>query len=249
MTERNTILSELKELGASFGNEVTGNLYTVPANYFDQLADEVLRRIKAETAMTAADEIAILSPLLSDLSKKTYTVPNGYFESIDQRIEEVFALNVSADEELETLSPLLKGIRKEQTYSVPAGYFDSVRGTGNSNKDAKVISMSSKFMRYAAAAVITGIITTLTLVVLNNSQPDPNKDPGIWVEKKVMKKVDTEKVDEFVELAMGDPEANGTAIQPGEMVELMKDVSEEEIQQFLNETASAGTNETDVLLN
>ncbi len=254
MTDRTTILNELRELESTLANETIGNAYKIPEGYFDHLAIDVISRIKALELTDTKDELRILSPFLSQLSKKdVYAIPAGYFESINEKIKEICKAGQTVSEELASISPLLSSIGKNNPYTVPTGYFDTVAASINkeAKRPAKVVSMSRKLMSYAAAAVITGILTAVALLLMNNNQVDPNKNPGVWVEKKVMKKVSADQVDEFVTLTSDDDTSkeSNADVRPGEISELMKDVSEEEIQHFLNETASTGGDDSDVLLN
>ena len=80
MTQRDNILQELKELNSRLAAETVPNVYTVPAGYFDGLANLVISRIKAMEANNAADELNALSPQLGNLSRKIpYILPNVYF--------------------------------------------------------------------------------------------------------------------------------------------------------------------------
>jgi hypothetical protein len=63
----------------------------VPAGYFDGLADSILGRIKAEAAadaqLSAAEELAGLSPTLAAIGKKMpYQTPRNYFDGLAQQV-------------------------------------------------------------------------------------------------------------------------------------------------------------------
>src|SRR5512139_2904827 len=109
MTDRNTILNELKDLDSTLGNMSPQNLYAVPYGYFEGLPTQIMNRIKALEAADAKEELEYLSPLLSNVSKKTpYSVPAGYFQSLNESIS--YAINnadQTSEEEIESLSPLL----------------------------------------------------------------------------------------------------------------------------------------------
>ena len=253
MSHRNTILKELSELGSSLGDLRVPDTYSVPEGYFDSLAANVLARIRAFDAATASEEVTCLSPLLSRVSKENvYKVPAGYFESVIASLPSLMKLDTPAKDEIHELSPLLRGIGNKNPYTVPDGYFEKLQPVVDASKvKAKVVSMPRRIMQYAAAAVITGLFTTFALIILNNKQLDPSKDPGTWVEKKVLKKVDAEQLEELVTLADDDENYKGATAnqekETNEIKELMKDVSVEEIQSFLDETGS--TAEDDLILN
>jgi len=55
MTQRDNILQELSELQSSLLNAGTQNVYRVPGGYFDNLAEQVLNRIRALDTENAAE--------------------------------------------------------------------------------------------------------------------------------------------------------------------------------------------------
>ncbi len=130
MTNRNTILNELKDLESSLGNYNPQNLYTVPNGYFEGLPTQILNRIKALEAADAKEELEYLSPLLSKVSKKMpYSVPAGFFQNLSDNIVRQIsehANHQTSKEELESLSPLLSSLKNKNPYSVPAGYFENL---------------------------------------------------------------------------------------------------------------------------
>jgi hypothetical protein len=250
------ILNRIKALEAATGTEELCYLssvlatcskeipYTVPAGYFETLATQVLRRIKAIEAQSPEEELEYLSPILSGLSRQMpYTVPTGYFEELNEKAIDNTAgdSNLSAVEELETLSPFLGGLKKEMPYTVPQGYFDNLINGINkeANKPAaKVVSIAGrKWFRYAAAAVMTGVIATIGLKFIGqNKNVSINKDPHAWVEKGI-KKVSTDNLNEFIQLS--DAEKSIVSADPKqqqEIKELIKDVPDNEIQSLINDT-------------
>ena len=240
MTQKDNILQELTELKSILANLPAQNVYSVPAGYFDGLAVQVLNRIKAMEATTASEEIGHLSPLLSSISKQMpYTLPAGYFEGLD--LEHITKENddLSAKEELETLSPLLAGLKKEMPYQVPQGYFDNLASAIPADEDqsaTKVVSLGSrKWFRYAAAAVMVGVIATISILIINRDKVTADEDSYAWVKKNV-KKVSTEKLEEFIQLADAEKSVASADLKlQQEVKELVKDVPQKEIQNFLND--------------
>jgi hypothetical protein len=258
MTNRNTILNELVDLGSTLAHHTPGNCYAVPQGYFDSLATQIMNRIKASEAADASKEMEYLSPMLSHVSRETpYKVPVGYFGSLDENILEKIREHAdyqTSEEETETLSPLLSSLRNKNPYTVPAGYFENLE-TGIKKKETKIVSITSRrWYRLAAAAVVAGIIVIGGLFFLNGSKVDPNKKPDEWIAKNVVKKVNAEKIDELVTLA---DEEDGfktntetDEAKQAEIKELMKDVSEKEIQDFLNDAVALESNDAaDMLMN
>ena len=257
MTNRNIISNELKELGSDLGNNSPQNIYTVPNGYFEGLPTQILNRIRAWEATDAKDELEYLSPFLSNASKEMpYSVPAGFFQNLSDAILQKISKHAdyqTSEEEIETLSPLLSSLKNKNPYSVPAGYFGSLE-TGIDKKETKVISITTRrWYRLAVAAAIIGVVTIGVLLFIKSDQVDPNKNPDKWISKNVNKKVSEEKIDEFVKLA--EDEALNTTDETdeskqAEIKELMKDVPEKEIQDFLDDAIVSNSNDqADELMN
>lgn len=224
--------------------------YAVPAGYFEGLISQVLNRIKAMDAATASEELEMLSPLLSNISKEMpYTVPAGYFEDLSLENITADTDNLSAKEELETISPLLSSLKKEMPYSVPQGYFESLGAdihTAENKPAAKVVSLGSrKWFRYAAAAVVVGVIATIAFMFINRDKVTADQDSFAWVKKNV-KKVSTEKLEEFIQLTDAEKSVASVDLKgQQEVKELVKDVPEDEIQNLLDDTKILEDADTD----
>jgi len=255
MTNKETILQELNELKSSLATVTLQNVYTVPVGYFEGLAAQVLNRIKAMEAKNATEELSYLSPSLINISRQMpYAVPAGYFEGLAESVMQLLREKNSdqtAKEELETLSPLLSGLKKTMPYSVPGGYFESL-GETRHQPAAKIVSFTKRsWFRYAAAAVITGVIVLAGFIYFTRKPVDPVAQPYAWV-KKSIQKVNNADIDAFVNLA--DEELTSqvvvatSPVKPGEIKELMKDVSDKEIQDFLDTTPETETND-DAMMN
>ena len=249
MTTRNTILNELKDLESSLGSYSPQNIYAVPAGYFEGLADQILNRIKALEANNAKEELSYLSPFLSNVSKELpYSVPAGFFQDLSEDVLKKINEHEdhqTSEEEIEALSPLLSSLKNKNPYSTPAGYFEKFE-TGIEKKETKVISITKRrWYRLAVAAVIIGIVAISGLTIFKSKQVDPNKNPQAWIEKNVDKKVSKNKLDEFVKLAEGES-INVTYekddVKLAEIKELMKDVPEKEIVDFLNDAVALESN-------
>ncbi len=249
MTPKNNIAQELRDLESSLADLSAQNTYSVPEGYFEGLAKQVLNRIRAMEAATAAEELGHLSPLLSQLPKTMpYTVPAGYFEEMESTLVSVAMYGEQdASEELGNISPLLSGLKKEMPYSVPSGYFDSISApVAETHQPALVVSMggSRKWFRYAAAAVVTGVVALLSILYI--SQDNNGKTEGTEVakvEKNILKEIRktsdtvlTEFVKQFDEAGLRSDETAATDTNK-EIKDLLKDIPENELKQFLNETA------------
>jgi hypothetical protein len=236
MNNRVTIQEELKALNSELPLEKGPEIYSVPEGYFENFAALMLQKIKAEQAESASEEIAVLSPLLAGLSKKMpYSVPGDYFS---KNTEELSAL-VSD----EALPELLQGLQK-MPYSVPEGYFENfpelILKKVNPNQ-AKVISISSsrRWMRYAVAAVITGVIAITSIFYFGNEKSvDPASQPHEWVAKK-LKNVPDKELDEFINTTTVNTTAIAHTDNSGktEVKKLLKDIPDSELDKFLDEVS------------
>jgi hypothetical protein len=288
MTGNNHILQELQELQSTLAGIETGPVYQVPANYFEDLAAQVLRRIKADEATTVAEELSHLSPLLSTINKETpYSIPADYFATLNPAIateqdttEElatlspllsglkkempfsipegyfetatpVFFTEQTVAEELEHLSPLLNSLSKKMPYSVPAGYFENLVATAIQEKEAsaKIVSLGSRnWFRYAAAAVVIGFVAVSGFFFFNRTGNTVTGEGGAVAE--VIKKVSAEKIDQFVEMTTSETDELAQVDTKAEVKNLMKDISDKDIQEFLADTQSGeAENSDDLILN
>jgi hypothetical protein len=231
----------------------------VPAGYFDNLADQVLNRIKALESSETDELPAILSGISRTMPN---AVPAGYFDGVAaSAIESIKNESETPEEELATLSPLLGGLKKDMPYSIPEGYFEGLTKTVTIEAEkpqAKVISITGtrkKWLRYAAAAVITGFVAITGFLLINKNGKGSTQDTASVV-KGVIKNVGTEEVDRFVQTI---DEQSETIAQvqldtrkANEIKELIKDIPEKDIQQFLDETqtgSGAEENEEDIFIN
>jgi hypothetical protein len=247
MTQRDNILQELEALESLLATASFADVYQVPAGYFEQLPGQLLQRIRAMETTDVQEEISILSPLINKAGKVLpYKVPAGYFNNVEERLGLVMQ---SPQEELEQLSPLLSGLSKQLPYSVPKGYFDSTIHTGSRNDTpAKIVPMVRRtWFRYAAAAVIIAIVSVSGFFALNKQQTNDPGESYTWVQKN-MNKVSTEELNEFITIT--DYEEAPVIAASGEtevVKDLIKNISDKEIQDFLNDTEVLETSDDGVL--
>ena len=239
MTKSEHILKELKELESGLG-DIQHPDYQVPAGYFDGFSAEMIRRVKVLESTDAREELENLSPLLSALPKQTpYTVPEGYFSEMSKNIGRQ-AVPVSDHISLdEVISPVLASLKDKATYQVPAGYFENL-GENVLEKvntpEAKLIPITGrKWFRYAAAASVIAFVAILALLIPRQNKSEADNTSYAWV-KNNLKKVSTDDISEFVELATVEPADVVKTDTRDEISSLLRDVSDKEIQDFLNET-------------
>jgi hypothetical protein len=260
MTNRTTISTELSELNSSLVNHAPQNAYTVPEGYFEALEAAILRRIKALDATSAAEELSHLSPLLSLASKQMpYQLPSGYFESLEEQLQEQIKNPIdykNAAEEIASISPLLSGLQKKNTYTVPDNYFNTAVETNVAQKEtAKVVSLGSRnLFRYAAAAAIIGIIATASIFIFKNKTSGEEK--AVAKLKTELHKMDdtalNQLAEEFTDAGLNSKETvqSDATVKKDEVKELLKDVSDTDLEAFMNDVEDAVTeNDDEILLN
>jgi hypothetical protein len=256
MAQSNNILQELEDLGCKTLIHSISTPYQVPGRYFDDLAAQILGRIKALEATNAGEELAYLSELVSRVPGiSPYQVPTGYFDGLEKRLLQVVLdseKELSPREELESISPLLSSLKKQVPYSVPVDYFKNLDLDKEKKQDtgAKVVLISSrKWIRYAAAAVVVGLITIAGLLYFKKDKLDPSDTSYAWV-KKNMNKVSTDDLDKFIDLAEEEAPVIANNSIANEVKELMKNVPDQAIQDFLADATDAEPDSSDdILLN
>ena len=77
----------------------------------------------------SAELKALDSQLSPGVNTNPYSVPDGYFEGLADRIlARIKSDDVSAEEEINSLSPLLAGLSRKMPFEVPADYFEETGG-------------------------------------------------------------------------------------------------------------------------
>ncbi len=232
------------------------NIYQAPQGYFDNLAGNILQRIKAEETGNAREELEILSPLLGQLARKVpFTAPEGYFADFSDNIVAGVKAVDFVNEELENLSPTMRDLKDKQVYEVPEGYFDSTATAflqqAKQQQPAKLFSIGfgSKLVRYAAAAVVTGIIVLTGYLYSGKTR---TATPAAADISTALAKIPDQEVENFLnnstaaladigtDLADTDT-ATTSAIavenegNADETKDLLADISDEELQQYVDQ--------------
>lgn len=183
----------------------------VPVGYFDSLADSIMGHIRLEAGIgivrSVAAETEDISGIVAGIGKKNvFKVPTHYFAHIEEeingrlRIETASLTNNSSKES----GKLLAIIGNKNVYTIPAGYFENVADAAKEklHKPAPVVSLYRKksFVSYAAAAVITGIISLSVIFVLNRNNPVTNAPAqNIAVMSQAMQIIKTNNFDREME--------------------------------------------------
>jgi hypothetical protein len=87
--EASNAKDELSYLSPFLSNISKEMPYSVPAGFFQDLSEDVLKKISEhKDHQTSKEEIETLSPLLSSLKNKNpYSIPAGYFEKLETGVE------------------------------------------------------------------------------------------------------------------------------------------------------------------
>ncbi len=149
-------------------------------------------------------------------------------------------------QELEEIAPLLNRISKKPVQTVPAGYFEHLNfqkpGTA-----APVVSMkkAASWYRWAAAAVVTGILVLGGLQLMNASQKPLESEVGMnyaeltslnvtdWVQQ-----MPNESIDEYLQSAnalAGSENSLHHYTVDGVTGTTVDEISDEELQLYLND--------------
>ncbi len=229
MNSHDAIQQELKDLRSSLPHDSKQPVFTVPDTYFENLAASLLIKVKSQTT-SAADELEALSPVLAAIPKKLpFSVPEAYFTDL--------AASLPALANDEALPGFLQTHTKQMPYQVPAGYFEALAAQAAATvlPKAKVISLSPRFMRMAAAAVVAGIIAVAGFVYVAGSRTaiDPAEQPYAWVAEK-LKNVPRSDMEAFLKTVDPGFGSKGLA-QQGDVRQMLRDVSTTELDAFLSE--------------
>ena len=245
MQSEEPVLSSLKNFDKNL-------LFTPPPQgYFEGFADKMLARVKAESIVSVDEEMATLSPFLSKIKKEMpYLVPQDYFESFSGAVVESAQAIEFVNNELENLSPMMADLRNKNPYSTPLGYFEQLPNSilsrvGTEIRPAgRVISISSRktWLKFAAAAIFIGFISTVSFFALNIKTAVPNTDPIASLSKVS----DDEMVNylQNQELAIPDstlansPLATIDLSSGNDAVDLLSNITDDELQQYVNEDIS-----------
>lgn len=247
MSSQKNIQEELNSLQS--GLPVTnGRPFSVPEDYFEGLASSVLAKVKASDA-SAQSELAEISPLLAGISKvMPYSVPLFYFEQNAELIP-----GFSEEPQLSFLG----SVGKELPYKIPQGYFDALPEqvmAKVTQPTVKVVPLfARKWMRMAAAAVVGGALFVGGFQYFNdrpqtnlaNNTVDSTKTlvaqnaPAIEQE---IKKTSTKELKDFIQTVSINakvPKVQTTSSDKQDVKELLKDVSDTEMETFLSALPTA----------
>lgn len=233
MNSLNAIQKELQDLRSSLPLDNKQPVFTVPDSYFENFAASVMAKLKDQHVTHPADEIENLSPMLAAISKiSPFTVPENYFSDLPNHLPHM----VSED----PVPNLLVQHSKQMPYAVPTGYFNQLPAqiAQKVKPAAPVVSLSARWMRYAAAAVIGGVAVIGSIFYMTtgkgNTAPDPALQTDAWMAKK-LEDISNKELDDFINVA--DVSFNGQHVAQTnnrpEVRSMLRDVSDKELDAFL----------------
>jgi hypothetical protein len=235
MENRATILKELEGFAPVLAAISSEMPYKTPENYFDNLPDNI--SVEAFLAM---------------ISGTTFTISADYFNTFADRVlRKINQQKVS--EELQEISPFLAKLSKENVYKIPQHYFNSLQSLEAVKVENKVKSIStrfvSKWISYAAAAVITGVLITGAYMYTNHK--------GNFDLTNEINKVSDDELQNYLSLSIAHPAAvaneettsNINAPETLDVKQEMQFVSDEELQEYINENYETQKNTDQQQLN
>lgn len=170
MIEKNEITDELREISIVVASIKKTNVFKVPDNYFENLAE----KITVHTLLNGEEKV----------SAETLKVPEGYFDNLS---EQVLAKIKKEESNTSGEFAVLSSLKDKNVFTVPEGYFENLSETiltKVNQPEAKVIPISraKSWWKYAAAAVVTGAIAVSSLQIFYKS-PDMVKDNSVVTEQ------------------------------------------------------------------
>jgi hypothetical protein len=221
-------LSSLSPLLQGIGKKMP---YTVPDNYFEKMAAQgtqnkaTAAQPSAGTAAQSPAGIAADDNAVGDVTK----VGIG---------SAVHPANMRGNE----LSPLMASLRDKNVYSAPAGYFESLPAKllkrVSADQGGRVVqsNFSRRIFRYAAAAVVAGIMLVVGFFTFNNNGGQAQLASAKNLEEKVAQTSDEDILTYLstqpAPLADVQLMATEAEIKDDAILEMLADVSDEELQQY-----------------
>ena len=204
MNNREDIFMEIKNISASVAAIPFVNVFTVEETYFSKLPEILTSQINVGKEINSA---------------KNLTVPEGYFESLAGNIlNKIYALENDVTAELNEISPLIAGIENKETFTVPARYFDELTFLSKQKQTAQIIAIDKprSFFKYAAAAMITGLLGLGIVNIFDNDNTATN-------------------ITTTAQVTTG-TNLHNTVIMNGSFDEALKSVTDIEIEEYLQQS-------------
>jgi len=242
MNHREEITAELKQIDPSMAQWPFHMPYKVPVGYFDTITGKLLEQASLELVVEKS---------------QTYKIPADYFEHLPDRILAAIRKQ-DVTEELEELAPVLNLVSKQMPYSrtaLPEFNVEAVMEQTAMNA-IPVIQMPvrkvRKWMQYAAAAVVTGVVLATAFLYNGKTTDETNSINYAHVDvSQEMSKLSEEELNTYLAtteklvINTGDRDVYGVETLP-EVDEHIEMSSDDELKQYLDEsTESSAETKTD----
>jgi hypothetical protein len=238
------------------------NPYTVPQGFFEEFAGKLLTRIKAGQHGDTREELSVLSPLLDRIDKQhPFEAPAGYFNDLTGNVLSGVKAIEFVNDELENLPSLINGLQDKPAYQAPEGYFDRFAGTVlaklkeeqygravvSPGRPATVISINrvGKVWKYAAAAVMAGLILTGGWLGFHNpGHPEPAASNDLARSTDLsqgLAQVSDQEIVNYLDnqnIPLAETMTNSTAtldINDADVKSILGNVSDDELKQYMDD--------------
>jgi hypothetical protein len=188
----------------------------IPGDYFNLLSDDIMAKIKAQKELSSADELKEISFILAGINKTNpFQLPEKYFEELPS--------SILSETGIEKIPAVLNNLQFIQPFEVPQGYFENlpaaILNEAQQTQRAKVVSLKKPavFIRYAAAAVITGALALGVFKYANQPAAIINNTP-------------TAQLEPFIE--------KGKNMDDKKFNETLNSLSQDDIAQYLEKNGS-----------
>lgn len=235
MNHREEITAELKQIDPLMAQWPFQMPYSVPVGYFDVIAEKLLEQASTELAVEKS---------------QAYAIPAGYFDQLPGNI--LAAIHKQeVVQELEELAPSLNFVSKQMPYErteLPALNMEAIMERVAMDK-IPVIQMPvrkvRKWMPYAAAAVVTGVILATAFLFNGTTGEETNSLNYAQVDvSQEMSKLSEEELNTYLAtteklvINTGDRDMYGIEALP-EVDEHIEMSSDDELKQYLNESTES----------
>jgi hypothetical protein len=237
----NILLTELREISPVLAEIKNENIFSVPPTYFNNLAEDIIQNINS------------VYELVNNFSSVTpYKVEESYFDnlsnSILQKIRNQQRKSNEVIDELNSIAPLLNTISKAPLFSVSKQYFENFHVSEKNLIKPKEKFFIKQFTRYAVAAVIASLMAVGVYVI--TGKVDKRSGAQAVNVKSAVKNLRDEEIIEFLRshssvsnTRNGSSQKNSPA---SKFYETLKQMTDKEIQQYLQENVEPGEIEVDI---
>lgn len=228
------ILNKVKQSDSEEDQSTTyftkSNPYQVPLGYFQSFPNVMLVKV---------------NPSIEE------NVPAGYFDSLPTiLLQKIKGLEVK--EELDVVAPLLNTVNKKPINYVPTGYFETLEPILPQATPVRIISVRKKanWFKSAIAACLIGTLGFTAYEIMDGGKPittiqtASNEEIDIKIPKNInideeLSKVDDDSLKDYlnnVEMPTEQATVHFNEVNSGDVDEALQDISNEAIQQHLDET-------------